>query len=280
MPLDESHTVNAEIQRIQKVKASTDVKLIYNVRTSMKTAILTCVSVCVLIFSGCTTMKQHSVAPGKQESLTMKKTISKTLELNYLAYLPDSYGENDKKWPVMVFLHGAGERGKDLERVKFHGPPKLVDNGQDFPFILISPQCPEGEWWPEKLEELNLLLDTVIDNYNVDSTRIYLTGLSMGGYGSWAWSIKNPERFAAVVPICGAGQPWQVSVLKDVPVWAFHGAKDTVVPVEGSKDMVAALTRTGGNVKLTIYPEATHDSWTETYNNMPLYDWILGNRKQ
>ncbi|UCC97258.1 MAG: prolyl oligopeptidase family serine peptidase [Phycisphaerales bacterium] len=222
----------------------------------------------------------REVAPsGTQHPQAFQKTISKTLGCKYLLSLPEDYGRQQKRWPLMLFLHGAGERGDDLEKVKKHGPPKIVQTQKDLPFIVVSPQCPEGDWWTKKTEVLIHLLDEIIARYDVDTERIYLTGLSMGGYGSWALASEYPDRFAAVVPICGGGSRMMSLTLKDVPIWAFHGAKDPVVPVEESKDIVEAINRRGGNTKLTIYPDAKHDSWTQTYNSQELYDWLLGHRR-
>jgi predicted peptidase len=177
----------------------------------------------------------------------------------------------------MLFLHGAGERGEDLEKVKVHGPPKLIEQGKDFPFIVISPQCPEDQWW--SITDLDVLLDEIIGEYKVDTDRIYVTGLSMGGFATWDLAIKYPNRFAAIAPVCGGGNSRLVSTLKELPVWVFHGAKDNVVPLKSSQEMVDALEKADGEVKFTIYPEATHDSWTETYNNPELYEWFLQKRK-
>ncbi len=201
------------------------------------------------------------------------------LELDYLIYLPEDYGKEQKTWPLMVFLHGAGERGSDLNKVKFHGPPKLVDQGKDLPFIIVSPQCPADKWWPNRIEHVMALIDETIENYSIDENRIYLTGLSMGGYGTWTVASVYPERFAAIAPICGGGQPYTARNLKNVPVWAFHGAKDSVVPLLQSQEMVDAVNNAGGHAKLTVYPKANHDSWTETYNNEKLYEWLLSYSK-
>jgi predicted peptidase len=182
----------------------------------------------------------------------------------------------------MLFLHGAGERGTNLAKVAVHGPPKLVRQREDFPFILVSPQCPSDQTWSD--EALLALLDDVQKKYRVDETRVYLTGLSMGGFATWSLGLKYPERFAAIVPICGGGDILSVllarkgseAALRKLPVWAFHGAKDNVVPVAESERMVNLLKRSGNsNVKLTVYPEAGHDSWTEAYNSQELYDWLL-----
>ncbi|MHC4397198.1 MAG: carboxylesterase family protein [Planctomycetota bacterium] len=224
-------------------------------------------------------MEDLSITSGGQCSQVFEKTITKTISCKYLLFLPAGYGENEQKWPLILFLHGAGERGDDLEKVKLHGPPKIVEKQKDFPFILVSPQCPEEKWWPNEIDMLINLLDDIVSRYNVDTERVYLTGLSMGGYGAWRLATEYPERFAAMAPICGGGIPALADKLKDVPVWAFHGAKDDVIPLKESSDMVNALKECGGDAKLTVYPEAEHDSWTETYENDELYKWLLEHRK-
>lgn len=203
-----------------------------------------------------------------------------TMEMDYLLYLPKNYGKEKKDWPLMIFLHGAGERGSSLDKVKVHGPAKLVDQGKDMPFIIISPQCPPGIWWPNSIEKIMALIDETIETYDVDTSRIYLTGLSMGGYGTWATACTYPERFAAIAPICGGGMPFITHNLADVPVWAFHGAKDDVVPLSESQKMVDAVNEAGGNAKLTVYPDLAHDSWTKTYDNPELYEWFLEHSKK
>jgi predicted peptidase len=217
--------------------------------------------------------------PGEQSAQNLEKTITRVVKANYLLYLPKEYGkETDKKWPLMLFLHGSGESGSDIEKVKMHGPPKLVAGGKEFPFIIVSPQAPTSRiGW--QVETLNTLLDDVIQKYSVDQDRVYLTGLSMGGFGTWALASANPERFAAIAPICGGGQPFMARRLKNVPAWVFHGGKDPTVPVKNSEDMVDALKSAGGDVKLTIYPDAGHDSWTATYDNPELYTWFLAHTR-
>ena len=196
------------------------------------------------------------------------------VELDYLLYLPEGYEEKES-WPLLIFLHGAGERGDDLKRVKIHGPPKLIEAGKQFPFIVVSPQCPTGEWWSTKQLELLALLDEIVKEYNVDEDRVYLTGLSMGGFGTWTLAAYAPERFAAIVPICGGGEVFATRRLAKMPTWVFHGAKDPIVPLERSEVMVDALKRRNDQVKFTVYPDAMHDSWTETYDNPELYEWLL-----
>jgi len=196
--------------------------------------------------------------------------------MGYLLYLPKDY-DTKESWPLVLFLHGSGERGDDLELVKKHGPPKLIGEGKGFPFIVVSPQCPKSQSW-EPLE-LTALLDEVTRTQKVDQDRIYVTGLSMGGFATWELAALTPNRFAAIAPICGGGEPYWTRRFKHLPTWAFHGARDTGVPVERTQEMIDALTENGGTPKLTIYPEAEHDSWTETYNNAEFYEWLLAQKR-
>lgn len=211
---------------------------------------------------------------GRQQACTLERNHKVTMK--YLLYLPKDYDQKES-WPLLLFLHGAGERGDDLNAVKKHGPPKLIEGGKDFPFIVASPQCPRGKWW-EPLE-LTALLDELAQKYKVDKDRIYVTGLSMGGFGTWALAGYTPDRFAALVPICGGGEPLRTRALTHVAVWVFHGAKDPIVPLERSEKMVEALKKNGGNVKLTVYPNAGHDSWTEAYADPKLYEWLLQQKR-
>lgn len=222
-------------------------------------------------------------APGKQveQSLEVKaagdNADAKTT-LHYWLYLPGEYGvKKDQKWPLMLFLHGAGERGSDLAKVKVHGPPKNVEGKSDFPFVVISPQCPTGSRW--SASELIQLVDHAQKTLAIDDSRVYCTGLSMGGFGTWDLVANNPDRFAAAVPICGGGKVENAEKLKSIPLWVFHGAKDTAVKLERSQEMVDAIKKVGGEPKFTIYPEAGHDSWTETYNNPELYTWLLSQKR-
>jgi predicted peptidase len=234
-----------------------------------------CALVLGLLFAGLA----HAQEAGQQAGQSFSKQVTKTLSARYLLYLPKEYGKDAAaKWPLILFLHGAGESGDNLEVVKKHGPPKLVAEGKELPFIVVSPQCPsraEG-WNPEVLAAL---LDEVAQKYVVDPDRIYLTGLSMGGFGTWNLAAAYPDRFAAIAPICGGGQRRMARRLRALPIWVFHGAKDTSVPLRESEEMVEALKAANGNVKFTVYPEAGHDSWTETYNNPELFAWFLQHRR-
>lgn len=239
--------------------------------------------VCALLSAAALLMgagvRAEAQASGSQQPQAFERRITKIVRGKYLLYLPKEYGSSRRhRFPLILFLHGSGERGDDLERVKAHGPPKLVAQGQEFPFIIVSPQCPLDENWDPDM--LIGLLDTITKKYAVDTDRVYLTGLSMGGFGAWRLAAEYPERFAAVAPICGAGNPATAARLKNTPIWAFHGAKDPVVPIKGDQEMVDAVKAAGGDVKFTIYPEAEHDSWTETYNNPELFQWFLQHRRQ
>jgi len=232
----------------------------------------------LVFMAGCAMTGMTTQPKVGQTPQTFRKKVSKTIRCQYLLFLPKNYKKSDAQFPLIIFLHGAGERGNNLTLVKRHGIPKIVAQKPDFPFIAVSPQCPENRWW--SLDTLDALFDEIVSKYRVDRNRIYLTGLSMGGYATWAWAIEHPERFAAIAPICGGGNPLEVYKIKDVPVWAFHGAQDRVVPVHKSEEMIAALKACGENVRLTVYPTAEHDSWTATYDNPELYEWFLKQKKQ
>jgi len=195
---------------------------------------------------------------------------------NYLLYLPRDYGVG-KKWPLIVFLHGRGERGSNLNLLKKTALPRNLEEIEYLPFVVISPQCPHGFSWSSTM--IFRLLDDVAARYKIDENRVYLTGISMGGYGTWDAAIQQPWRFAAIAPICGGGNPELASRLKDLPVWAFHGAMDTSVPVSESRAMVQAIETLGGDVRFTVYPDAGHDSWTRTYDSPEIYQWFLSHSR-
>lgn len=205
------------------------------------------------------------------EHTLSKSTVRK---LNYLLYLPENYADpSDAKFPLLLFLHGIGEGGDDLQKVKTHGPPKRIEEGKAFSFIVLSPQNPEQKPWDDST--VIELLNEIIETYRVDTQRIYLTGMSCGGYGAWRLAIQHPNRFAALIPICGGGVPFFAPRIKHLPIWVFHGAKDPVIPISESQRLVNALEDCGANVQFTIYPDTEHDSWTETYENPAVYDWML-----
>jgi len=239
----------------------------------MRTTILIQFTVLVCVLAGASVRAE---APRQTQN---KLDAQLRATLDYLLYLPAGY-EQKSSWPLVIFLHGAGERGDDLNLVKKHGPPKLIEQGKSFPFIVASPQCPKDGWWHWQLRELTALVDEIAAKHKVDQDRIYLTGLSMGGFGTWALAAYAPDRFAAIIPICGGGEVISTRRLMHMPTWAFHGAKDPVVPLKRSEEMVEALKRTNDQVKFTVYPEALHDSWTATYDNPEVYEWLLQQKRK
>jgi predicted peptidase len=228
------------------------------------------------------TTSSDGIAP-QHQAKSFEATVTQDLRLEYLLALPQGYAESAERWPLILFLHGAGERGSDLAKVETHGPPKLIAAGQQIPAIVVSPQCPANEWWTDAkhLLALERLLDEVVTTYRVDEDRVYLTGISMGGYGTWALAGRQPARFAAAAPICGGGSALPVArALRNLPIWAFHGDADPVVPVAESQRLVDAIGRAGGTVaKLTVYPGVGHDSWTRAYEDPALWEWLFAQRR-
>ncbi len=205
--------------------------------------------------------------------------------------------EPGRRYPLVLFLHGAGERGDDNQAQLRHGVPDILKWADQHaePCFLIAPQCPAEEWWaaidrqtkeaPARAEatapmrRVLALLEQVAREHPVDPARLYVTGLSMGGFGTWFLLATVPERIAAAVPVCGGGNPASAPAFSKVPVWVFHGARDEVVPVASSRNMVEALRKAGGNPKFTEYPEAHHDSWTATYRDPEVLRWMFQQRR-
>jgi predicted peptidase len=179
--------------------------------------------------------------------------------------------------PLMVFLHGSGERGSDVERVKVNGPPKIADRDPSFPFLMVSPLLPADQDWD--LDKLRQILAWALKSLPADPDRVILTGLSRGGHATWRWGAAEPWRFAAIVPVAGRGDPANACALKAIPVWAFHGDRDDVVTPEGSFAMARAIRACGGQPRLTIYPDLGHNSWDPAYDDPALYYWLLAQRR-
>ena len=202
-----------------------------------------------------------------------------------------------KKYPLIIFLHGAGERGTDNEKQLTHGAKKFAEkqNLEKFPCFVIAPQCEEQYRWvevdwtlpahkmPEKISvPLGLtveLIEEIIKKYAIDTNRIYVTGLSMGGYGTWDLISRFPNKFAAAVPICGGADENIACNIKDVPIWCFHGAKDKLVLVSRSRNMINALKKCSGTPKYTEYPTLGHFSWGQAYNEKELIPWMFSQKK-
>ena len=194
----------------------------------------------------------------------------------YLARLPDGYDDTAEAWPLLLFLHGAGERGVDLGLVGVHGPLKEAAAGRPMPFVVVAPQVPFGGRWTAARVEA--ALDDALARFRIDPDRVYVTGLSMGGFGTWEAAESFPDRIAAVAPVCGGGNWIGLCAARDVPVWAFHGARDRVVPLDRTVVMIEALERCGASPRLTVYPDVGHNAWEKAYSDPALYDWLLGHR--
>lgn len=206
--------------------------------------------------------------------------------------------EKDTVYPLVIFLHGAGERGTENETPLVHGVKEFAKPSarEQFPCFLIAPQCPEGKRWVEvdwsarshtmpktpsdPMKLLLGLIDSLEKTLPIDKSRIYVTGLSMGGYGTWDLISRRPERFAAAVPVCGGGDEGQAANAAKVPVWAFHGGKDGVVIPERSRNMVEALKTSGATPKYTEYPEVGHDSWNKAYADPEMMKWLFSQKRK
>ncbi|MBQ9112936.1 MAG: prolyl oligopeptidase family serine peptidase [Clostridia bacterium] len=196
---------------------------------------------------------------------------------HYLKYTPESE-DKQRKLPLVVFMHGAGERGEEdgseLDLVARHGFFKKVARGKEYPFMMVGPQCPKNEYWGSYLESLNSFLDYIIDENNIDTDRIYLTGLSMGGTATWLWALGNPERFAAIAPVCGQGINWYAGKLTDMPVRVYHGDIDEVVSVHESVEMVSSINRKGGHATLKLFHGVKHNAWDYAFED-EMVEWLL-----
>ena len=211
--------------------------------------------------------------------------IFKTLEFQgekfpYAAYVPAEYTPQSA-WPAILFLHGAGERGNDGRKQTTVGLPRIVrEQPEQFPCLVVMPQCrPEQKWDPFMQDVAIACLDTVQRDYRIDANRIVLTGLSLGGFGTWAIGARFPERFCALVPVCGGGDPTTASQLAKIPIWCFHGDADPVVPVQRSREMVHAVQNAGGQVRYTELAGVAHNSWDPAYENPELIQWMLSQRR-
>lgn len=217
-------------------------------------------------------------------------------KLPYRMLSPKSL-EAGKKYPLVIFLHGAGERGTDNKIQLVHGMNEFASDAvmDKFPAFVIAPQCGDGEQWvnvpwtddrhtmpeaPSKYLGLTLrLIDNLVEALPIDTSRIYITGLSMGGFGVWDAVQRRPKFFAAAVPICGGGDDAMAKSIAPVPIWAFHGDEDGVVKPKRSRDMVAALKEVGGKPRYTEYITTGHDSWVQAYRNPEMYEWLFAQKK-
>lgn len=197
-------------------------------------------------------------------------------DLQYIIRYPKGYKEGEK-YPVILFLHGAGSRGTDINEL-FGNPFFIITEKHiDFPFISVAPQCSKDNWF-EAMNTLQALTADIMHAGFADAERLYAMGASMGGYGVWQLAMNMPDAFAAIIPICGGGMYWNAKRLTGTPIWAFHGDGDEVVYTEESVKMVDRVNALGGNASLTIYENTGHDAWSETYSDYKVFTWLLGHK--
>ena len=215
-----------------------------------------------------------------ERSETFKGTITKSVQLKYLWFEPNGIRTGERR-PLVLFLHGAGERGDDLSLLHRHGVPRMTADESDWPFFACSPQCPADSTWLVEDDAVMALLDSLLARHPIDPDRVYLTGLSMGGGGTWHLGAAYPDRFAALAPICGESSPYRLQPIArmGVPVWVFHGIDDGVIPVHHTERAVQALRDAGAEPRVTLYPDTDHDSWTRTYEDPEFWTWLLAQRR-
>ena len=232
-----------------------------------------------MVLPGCATGRR--LDPGEHVGL-FSAVVSKRVSMRYLLWAPTGDGMAEPRpaagWPLLIFLHGSGERGNDLAKVKVHGPPKHAVAGHRYPFILAAPQAAEGMAWDS--DALDALRADLVARLPIDPDRVLLTGMSMGGYGTWNYAVDYPGTLAAIAPVCGVGDSDRAERIAHLPVWAFHGALDTAVPLAGDQEMVNAVRAAGGNVRFTVYPGVGHNAWDPAYADPALYAWLLAQRRQ
>lgn len=202
-------------------------------------------------------------------------------ELRYYLYFPPDYERaTDRNFPLLLFLHGGGEAGGSLEDLQISGPPNMIVEGKEFPFLILAPQHPhKRKFW--NTAAVMQLLDTVINNHRVDRSRIYLSGLSRGGSAAWEMAAQYPDVFAAMAVVCGMTPlPYASWLDENMPIWVFHGERDSVIPISESETMVKKLEQMGRKVRFTKYPEVGHDAWTKAYENDELYNWLVKQQRK
>ncbi len=256
-------------------------------------------ALCLVLPMQETVRKTNEATKAQEKTMAWKSLLEKEVwkpetngGLPYRMMRPENL-EPGKKYPLVIFLHGAGERGNDNEVQLVHGVKDFANPGarKKYPCFLVAPQCPVNKQWvqvpwsspshdmpPKPSQPASLLvglLDSLQKTLPIDADRVYITGLSMGGYGSWDLLARQPERFAAAVPVCGGGDEKKAERMKNVPIWAFHGGQDGAVPVSRSRNMVNAVNQAGGWAKYTEYPEVGHDSWNACYADPEMMAWLF-----
>ena len=211
----------------------------------------------------------------QKQDQTFSTTVQQEVSISYRTYLPEGYSEHGEAFPLLYFMHGSGERGTDLDVLELQTLPRFIKEGLELPFVVVCPQC-ERMW---DVRALDLLLDEVIEKYNIDVTRVYLTGNSMGGLGTWMLANVAADRCAAIAPVCPPSTQINPENFKNLPIWCFHGAMDSVVPIGESVKMIRQLRKAGCDVKFSVYADADHDTWTPAYHDPELVKWLLSHKR-
>ncbi|MEM7379601.1 MAG: PHB depolymerase family esterase [Bacteroidota bacterium] len=227
-----------------------------------------------LFFQSCASQPKSHLVADEEETVVIEK-------LQYYLYYPEDYeAKKEENFPILLFLHGGGESGDSLGALKSNGPPKLIAEGKQFPFMILAPQNPHPKkWWNTRA--VMQLLDTIVEGNRVDKKRIYLTGLSRGGGAAWELAVQYPDKFAAMAVVCGMTPlPYASWIDKDMPIWVFHGTEDKSIPFSESRTMVDKLKQMGYDVKFTEYEGVGHNSWVRAYNTEGLYDWFVAQKRK
>ena len=200
-------------------------------------------------------------------------------EFDYILYTPKDY-DGVKKYPILFFLHGAGERGDDLNLVKHHGVSRLFEEGKTLQAVVVCPQCKAEKTWNSDPVKLKKFFDRMIEKYAVNADMVSITGLSMGGFGTWQMIMDYPEFFSAAAPVCGGGLSWRAYRAKDLPIRIFHGEMDNVVPAFYSKEFYRVLQENGAkDTTLTLYPTLWHNCWDEAYGETDVLEWLISKKR-
>ncbi len=209
--------------------------------------------------------------------MVREEVRDKRFNFSFVMRRPEKW---DKKMPLIILLHGAGERGdggESLYTVEKNGFAKIFTEDKNYECVLVSPQCGKNSFWAAKVPYIKEFIDQLKEAYDIDEKRIYLTGVSMGGYGTWYTAMAYPDEFAAIAPCCGGGMSWNAEVLK-MPVWAFHGSCDDIVYLHNSTDMIEAMKKCGYSPKFTVFEGVGHNSWDYTFDEELLF-WLLSKSK-
>ncbi len=228
----------------------------------------------IISCQSCASQTRPKLIDAKMETVT-------TETLSYYLYYPEDYeAQPEKEFPILLFLHGGGESGDSLVAIKRNGPPKMIVEGKQFPFLILAPQNPyQKKWWNTRA--VNQLLDSIVATNRIDKKRIYLTGLSRGGGAAWEMAVQYPDKFAAMAVVCGMTPvPYAAWINQQMPIWVFHGEEDKSIPISESENMVDRLKSMGYDVTFTRYPGVGHNSWIQAYKTEALYDWFMEQERE